>query len=554
MDNKELQDLLSQGGLSYDPNANTTQDPALPPPGRPSLASQLSNAGIQGVPTPPVQTNASPPPAIVPRGNVPTYGPDVDYSGIQPMSDAQARRAGFNNQVTNVNPQNTGFVPATLADIAASRAADKKVEIAKAAKSGAPTKSIWDAYRKAQGAEATQIDAQAAAAAGVDAAAAKAAQNKADFLKFSSADSLAQARQHDEVIGRHLDQLDSLSRDAASKKIDPDRWYRNMSTGQSLLWTLAAAAGGAAQGWTHGAVGNSALDAMKQHVDNDINAQKQDIESAHGRVEDQKGILGETYKRFGNMDTAVSAARVLSLQKLDQDASAQEANADSPVQKAKFGALKSQLQTSIEKEKAEFAYKAQQAGAATAKQKEQMIGQKALELVEKAAANGTNLTIAQAREQVAQAFGSGTSGDTGPGFAKPQKGAAGDPKVKAQVDNIDEAIAHFENIHKMINEGGELSPSRTAKGQAERTQALHALARVETGGNRPPSPEEQKLLETQIPDDPNAYHLTGADKTKTETTLQSLRERRARLLGLDTEDSGTDQGLAKKDYGTVAAR
>jgi predicted nucleic acid-binding Zn-ribbon protein len=51
----------------------------------------------------------------------------------------------------------------------------------------------------------------------------------------------------------------------------------------------------------------------------DIDAQKQEIEAKRGRVEDMKGSLAEMYRRFGNMDKAMDAAHLLTLQQIDAE-------------------------------------------------------------------------------------------------------------------------------------------------------------------------------------------------------------------------------------------
>src|SRR5271169_4707995 len=90
--------------------------------------------------------------------------------------------------------------------------------------------------------------------------------------------------------------------------------------------------GGFAAGWTHGP--NLAMDQINRYMDADIAAQKTAIEQAHGRVSDARGILAEMYTRYGNLDKAEAATKMLQINAAVNDTKAQVAAASSPAIKA----------------------------------------------------------------------------------------------------------------------------------------------------------------------------------------------------------------------------
>lgn len=138
----------------------------------------------------------------------------------------------------------------------------------------------------------------------------------------------ARAKEQQEQSARQLAEIHRLGNEAAAKKIDPDRWWHNQNTGAKVLYAISAALGGFAAGWTH--TPNAALEDINRHIDHDIAAQRMDIEQAHGKVSDAKSVLAEMYNRYGNMDKAEAATKLLQINALTNDTKAQVAAAGSP--------------------------------------------------------------------------------------------------------------------------------------------------------------------------------------------------------------------------------
>jgi hypothetical protein len=152
----------------------------------------------------------------------------------------------------------------------------------------------------------------------------------------------ARAQEQAQQTQRQIGEIQRLSDEAASKQIDPSRWWHNQEGSSKVLYTLSAALGGFAAGWTHGP--NLAMNQINRYIDDDIGAQKQAIEQAHGKVTDAKGVLGEMYQRFGNLNQAEAAARILHYDSMTNDVKAQVASAQSPTVAANGQILEAEIQ------------------------------------------------------------------------------------------------------------------------------------------------------------------------------------------------------------------
>lgn len=150
-----------------------------------------------------------------------------------------------------------------------------------------------------------------------------------------------------------LAEVDAASKDAASAKQDPDRWWHSQGPLDKARLTLASFLGGFGAALTHTQDGVAA--SIDKHITDDINAQRGEIEAKHGRVADLKGSLAEMYRRFGDMQQAEAGARILQLQHLDAEAAQYGATAKSALVRANAAQAHAQLQSEIEKQKMKLA-------------------------------------------------------------------------------------------------------------------------------------------------------------------------------------------------------
>lgn len=106
---------------------------------------------------------------------------------------------------------------------------------------------------------------------------------------------------HQEKMQQFQQQYDKLSAEISSGKIDPDHYMHSRSTGQKISGAIALLLGGLSAGLTGGP--NPAVQALNKHIENDIDAQKQNLGN-------KRSLLSENLRAQGNMDAAMNATRL----------------------------------------------------------------------------------------------------------------------------------------------------------------------------------------------------------------------------------------------------
>jgi hypothetical protein len=127
--------------------------------------------------------------------------------------------------------------------------------------------------------------------------------SKRTLAARQAADARATARQED--IQQRLAAL-------ASKKIDTGRWFKNKTTTEKMATLAAAIVGGLVQGRTGGR--NVGLDWITKDIDDDINAQKADIENQRGVLGAQASAVGQEFAHNRDLYEAAETARIASYQ------------------------------------------------------------------------------------------------------------------------------------------------------------------------------------------------------------------------------------------------
>jgi len=103
--------------------------------------------------------------------------------------------------------------------------------------------------------------------------------------------------------------------DLKTRAVDPNRWWRNRSTGEKVGYVLASVLGGMAAGWQgHG--NNSALPFLRAAIDDDIAAQRSSIENVKEAGAMSGTLVGRMRERVGDLDQAESAARSFAYEQL----------------------------------------------------------------------------------------------------------------------------------------------------------------------------------------------------------------------------------------------
>jgi hypothetical protein len=129
-------------------------------------------------------------------------------------------------------------------------------------------------------------------------------QIRADITARQKADAATQAKS-DQIVA------DAIKLSQA--KVDPDRWMSTRSGGQKLAALIAVIAGGLYQGRTGGAR-NIGMDMIQQHIDRDIEAQKQDIESGRYALGVRQNQVAQEFARTGNLYEAAEKVRLATYQ------------------------------------------------------------------------------------------------------------------------------------------------------------------------------------------------------------------------------------------------
>jgi hypothetical protein len=91
----------------------------------------------------------------------------------------------------------------------------------------------------------------------------------------------------------------------AAGKVDPKRFWSNLSTGDKILSTIGLILGGIGGG-INKTGGNVALDILNRHISNDIDAQKADMTK-------NENLVGMAYKQFGNLKDASEYAMAMQM-------------------------------------------------------------------------------------------------------------------------------------------------------------------------------------------------------------------------------------------------
>jgi hypothetical protein len=106
---------------------------------------------------------------------------------------------------------------------------------------------------------------------------------------------------------RKMADLDMQAAEISTRKIDTNRYWRTRSTGQKLATLIGAIAGGASAG-TGGR--DTFMPDLMRTIDQDIDAQKFDIENERAGINQRRGIVAEEYSRTGDLYQAAEAARL----------------------------------------------------------------------------------------------------------------------------------------------------------------------------------------------------------------------------------------------------
>jgi len=141
---------------------------------------------------------------------------------------------------------------------------------------------------------------------------------------------LQQIQQQSNEYHNNYAQLDqerqNFQHDIQNGHIDPDRYLAHRSTGTKISNTIGLILGGIGSAIT--GQENPAMKLLKQHVDNDIDAQKAEL----GKKEN---LLSMNMKQFGNLHDAMNMTRIMMGDQVKSQLEAAAGRAQTPIEKAR---------------------------------------------------------------------------------------------------------------------------------------------------------------------------------------------------------------------------
>lgn len=248
------------------------------------------------------------------------------------------------------------------------------------------------------------IDAQAAAA-----------------QKLAQEQAIGERRRQDALTAQAND-YKAMQEEAAKGQIDPDRWMGNHS---KALATVAMALGAFGSGLSRGRNPNWAADMVNQRISADIDAQKENIANKRKNAEASSNLYAMKLRQFGDERQAELATHAQLIEQYKLTAQAEAQRAQSPVMMAKAKQLTAQLDMEQAKLHAQLEKYVPPSGGGN----EAELVKRTMELRDKAAANGHELSPQEAR-QVAIAEMTGQDHDA-PGYAKAPAGSKAEPPDSA---------------------------------------------------------------------------------------------------------------------------
>jgi hypothetical protein len=308
-------------GFPVDPNAPPPPVPAPLTPAQAQAPASFAPAPISGMPPgPPVaQPQAGPPVSPLPPG-------------------PQSRPVGV-----GAYPGGAGAPAAPAAGVAPSSGLSTNDWLKLAAQRGsvkpgfAPTSrtSEGPAYSPetiaATGQELGANREQAEAQLGYESAQGG-AQAKADKILalYDQADALSQQNRQNAIasqLGAERDHLKSLITEANAAKIDPKKYFRDMSTGSRIMTGVMMALQGFAHGLGRGA---DPLAWLNTQIEQNIDAQKADLENKRQGVNDAANLYAINRQALGDDDRAKMATALAQRQAIAAQLKAYVADVTAP--------------------------------------------------------------------------------------------------------------------------------------------------------------------------------------------------------------------------------
>lgn len=133
-----------------------------------------------------------------------------------------------------------------------------------------------------------------------------------------------------EALGKRATEIDTLTTELGSIKIDPNRLYANASTGNKILAGISILLGAVGSG-PKGQ--NQALKIITDAIDNDIAAQKANFAAKKSALAEKKSAYAMAKGQFDSEIEALNAARLIGLERTKNEIAARASKYKSEAQK-----------------------------------------------------------------------------------------------------------------------------------------------------------------------------------------------------------------------------
>lgn len=138
--------------------------------------------------------------------------------------------------------------------------------------------------------------------------------------------------------------MDDAIAKGRAMSIDPNRYWKKAGTASNILSALSVGLGAFASGMTHGATGNPGLAMLNQAIENDINAQKEDLDNYWGSVKQQFQLNDNAFNRALANQNFRANQRLAANKIVEMDLSGIEAKSQNPIVQQGAADLRYKLQ------------------------------------------------------------------------------------------------------------------------------------------------------------------------------------------------------------------
>ena len=165
----------------------------------------------------------------------------------------------------------------------------------------------------------------------------------------------AKEAERSEAVNAQILKLDAAKNDYATSKIDPNRLWKRKGTGMQILGALMQGLTVFAAAKYNLANGDAATQIINRAIDQDIDAQKEEISTKKGVVDAENNVYQMMRQRFGDDRLAESATRQILLEGSQLKLASITSKFQGPEAKAKSAQLKGALSVEQQKDAMNFA-------------------------------------------------------------------------------------------------------------------------------------------------------------------------------------------------------